>query len=86
MTLLKTSLKKNDLRERKLVRTDVDGKYIVFTNLKSNFYAIDSICSHRGGPLEEGTLEGYILVCPWHQGIFDIRTAKAFPETNGLLI
>jgi nitrite reductase/ring-hydroxylating ferredoxin subunit len=32
--------------------------------------------------LEEGTLEGYELICPWHQRIFDIRTAKASPKTD----
>jgi ferredoxin-NADP reductase len=43
---------------------------------------MDSVCSHEGGPLEEGTLENYALVCPWHQGVFDIRTAKASPDTD----
>ena len=43
---------------------------------------MDSVCSHEGGPLEEGTLEGYELICPLHQGIYDIRTAKASPKTD----
>jgi nitrite reductase/ring-hydroxylating ferredoxin subunit len=43
---------------------------------------MDSICSHEGGPLEEGTLEGYNLICPWHQGIFDVRSAKESPDTD----
>jgi glycine betaine catabolism B len=43
---------------------------------------MDSVCSHEGGPLEDGSLDGYNLTCPWHQGIFDIRNAKASPETS----
>jgi nitrite reductase/ring-hydroxylating ferredoxin subunit len=32
--------------------------------------------------LEEGELEGNTLICPWHQGKFDIRSAKASAETD----
>jgi nitrite reductase/ring-hydroxylating ferredoxin subunit len=82
MVVFKTSLKKNDLVERKLIKVDVNGKSLVLTNLNGKLYAMDSVCSHEGGPLEEGTLEDYTLICPWHQGKFDIRTAKAFTETD----
>jgi nitrite reductase/ring-hydroxylating ferredoxin subunit len=82
MPVLKTSLKKNDFQEGKLLRADVDGKSIVLTNIKGKFYAMDSVCSYEGGPLEEGTLDDYNLICPWHQGIYDICTAKASPETD----
>ncbi|MGH9974999.1 MAG: Rieske (2Fe-2S) protein [Nitrososphaeraceae archaeon] len=82
MTRLKTSLKKDGLREGKLMRIDVNGYSIVLTMINETIYAMDTVCSHEGGPLEEGTLEGYDLICPWHQGIFDIRSAKASPDTN----
>jgi len=82
MAILKTSLKKNDLEERKLVKVDINDKSIVLTNISDNLYAMDAVCSHEGGPLEEGTLENYTLTCPWHYGKFDIRTAKAFAETD----
>ncbi|MFZ0895664.1 MAG: Rieske (2Fe-2S) protein [Candidatus Nitrosopolaris sp.] len=75
MTSFKTSLKKNDIQEGNLMRVDVNGKSLVLTNIQGKLYAMDSVCSHEGGPLEEGTLEGYELICPWHQGIYDIQTA-----------
>jgi len=81
MAILKTSLKNNDLEERKLVKIDINDKSLVLTNISGKLYAMDSVCSHEGGPLEEGTLEDYTLTCPWHYGKFDIRTAKAFAET-----
>lgn len=82
MTRHSTPFRKSDLQEGKAVRVDVDGKAIVIALVSGNVYAMDSVCSHEGGPLEDGTIEGYCLVCPWHQGIFDIRTAKASPETD----
>ena len=82
MAIFKTSFKKNDLEERKLVKVDVSGKSIVLAKINDRFYAMDSVCSHEEGPLEEGTLEDYTLTCPWHQGKFDVRTAKAFTETD----
>ena len=57
MPVIKTSLRKNDLQEHKLLKENVDGKSRVFTKIQDNFYAMDSVCSHEGGPLEEGTLE-----------------------------
>jgi nitrite reductase/ring-hydroxylating ferredoxin subunit len=64
MTSIKTSLKKNDIQEGNLMRVDVNGKSLVLTNIQDKLYAMDSVCSHEGGPLEEGTLEGYELICP----------------------
>ncbi|MDN5846414.1 MAG: Rieske 2Fe-2S domain-containing protein [Candidatus Nitrosocosmicus sp.] len=82
MPILKTTLKKGDIQEDKLVKVEVSDKSIVLTNIDGKFYAMDSVCSHAGGPLEEGTLEGYTLTCPWHFGKFDVRNAKASLETN----
>jgi ferredoxin-NADP reductase/nitrite reductase/ring-hydroxylating ferredoxin subunit len=75
-------LKKADFQDGKLLRTDIGGKSIVIGMANGKLYAMDSVCSHEGGPLEDGTLEAYNLTCPWHQGIFDIRNAKASPETS----
>ena len=82
MTRYSTPFRKSDLQEGKPVRVDVNGKPIVIALVSGRVYAMDSVCSHEGGPLEDGTIEGYCLTCPWHQGIFDIRTAKASPETD----
>jgi nitrite reductase/ring-hydroxylating ferredoxin subunit len=82
MPLLKT-LNKNDLQEGKLEKVEInDDKSIILTKINGKYYAMDSVCSHEGGPLEDGELEGYSLICPWHQGKFDIRSAKASPETD----
>ncbi|MDN5844872.1 MAG: Rieske 2Fe-2S domain-containing protein [Candidatus Nitrosocosmicus sp.] len=82
MTRLKIPLNKDELQEGKLKKIDVNEYSIVLTMINENIFAMDTVCSHEGGPLDEGTLEGYNLICPWHQGIFDIRSAKASPKTD----
>ena len=33
-------------------------------------WALKETCSHAGGPLAQGTLDGYNIVCPWHSSAF----------------
>ncbi len=78
----KANPKRSDIQEGKLIRIELDGKALVLTAVKDKIYAIDAICSHEGGPLEDGTIEGYSITCPWHQAIFDIRSGKVSPDTS----
>ena len=72
---------RKDLREGSLLRVDVDGKPIVLATVQGKVYAMDAVCSHEGGPLEDGSLEGYELKCPWHYALFDVRNAKVSEQT-----
>jgi len=49
----------------------------VIVNLDGQFYAIEDVCTHDGGPLGEGDLEGAELICPRHGSRFDVRTGEA---------
>lgn len=53
---------------------EVDGRSIAVFNVAGQFYAIDNLCPHRGGPLGEGDVEGKIVVCPWHAWRWDVTT------------
>jgi glycine betaine catabolism B len=72
---------KKDLQQNHLLRVEPNGKPIVLSLVNGRVYAMDTVCSHEGGPLEEGTLEGYSLTCPWHYAIFDVRNAKVSDQT-----
>jgi ferredoxin-NADP reductase/nitrite reductase/ring-hydroxylating ferredoxin subunit len=72
---------KKDLQEGSLLKVEPEGKPIVLSLVNGKVYAMDAVCSHEGGPLEEGTLEGYNLTCPWHYAIFDVRNAKVSDQT-----
>ena len=76
-----TSVKEKDLQESKPVRIDVKNKPIVLTKVSGKVYAMDAVCSHEGGPLEDGNVEGYNLICPWHYAVFDVRNAKVSDQT-----
>jgi glycine betaine catabolism B len=72
---------KNELKEGGLLRVEPEGKPIVLAVVEDNIYAMDAVCSHEGGPLEDGTLQGYELKCPWHYAIFDVRNARVSEQT-----
>lgn len=54
---------------------EVSGEKVCVINAEGN-YAIGNVCTHVGGPLDEGTLEGFEVECPWHGSKFDIRTGQ----------
>jgi 3-phenylpropionate/trans-cinnamate dioxygenase ferredoxin subunit len=56
---------------------EVDGIEIVIVNLDGAFYALEDVCTHDGGPLGEGRLEGCQIICPRHGARFDVRTGAA---------
>ena len=55
---------------------DVAGEKVCIINIEGNYYAIGNVCTHMGGPLNEGTLEGFEVQCPWHGSKFDVRTGE----------
>jgi ferredoxin-NADP reductase/nitrite reductase/ring-hydroxylating ferredoxin subunit len=65
-----------DIPASKMKEVQVDGENICVANVEGKYYAIGSICTHEGGPLADGTLEGYEVECPWHQSKFDVRTGE----------
>src|SRR3990170_7577403 len=55
----------------------VNGRHLAVCNVDGTFYAIDDVCTHDGGPLGEGYLEGDQIECPRHGALFDVKTGKA---------
>lgn len=56
---------------------EFEDHYLVLVAIGSEVYCLDDICTHDGGPLGEGELEGTCLVCPRHGAKFDVRTGAA---------
>jgi 3-phenylpropionate/trans-cinnamate dioxygenase ferredoxin component len=54
-----------------------DDKNILVTNVTGKFYAISARCTHAGGDLSKGKLDGSIVTCPRHGSKFDVTTGKA---------
>ena len=72
---------KSDLREGGLLGVQIDSNRIVLAMVEDKIYAMNAVCSHKGAPLEEGTLLGYDLKCPWHFALFDVRDGKVSAKT-----
>jgi nitrite reductase/ring-hydroxylating ferredoxin subunit/uncharacterized membrane protein len=62
-----------DLDEGKLTRVDVAGIPAVLFKQGATIYAIGAVCTHLGGPLDEGTCENGEVTCPWHGSRFRMR-------------
>ncbi|MFN2216291.1 MAG: Rieske (2Fe-2S) protein [Anaerolineales bacterium] len=56
---------------------EIDEKQIVLFNIAGNFYAMGDVCSHDDGPVGDGEIEGFEIICPRHGARFDIRTGEA---------
>ena len=56
-----------------LQRVMVEGKDILLVKVKDKYYALHNRCPHLGCPLHTGSLDGYLLKCPCHDWVFDVR-------------
>ena len=74
------------LPDDKPTRADAGGVTIVLVRRGKHLFALRDTCSHLGGPLSEGKLEGNGIVCPWHGSKFCLEDGKVlngpavFPE------
>ena len=63
---------------------DVEDRKIAVYRLDDGYFAIDDLCTHDGGPLASGEIEGDEVICPRHGARFSIRTGAAltFPAVT----
>jgi nitrite reductase/ring-hydroxylating ferredoxin subunit len=56
-----------------LLRVEVGGQQVVLADVSGELRAIGATCSHYGAPLDEGSIEGGCVVCPWHGSRFRLK-------------
>ncbi len=76
----------NQLNPGEKMKITYHGKDILLTNLANSYYAIDNSCSHMGGSLAEGTLEGTHIICPRHGSVYDVTNGKLVQSGKLLFI
>jgi nitrite reductase/ring-hydroxylating ferredoxin subunit len=79
----------------------VGGLEVLVINIEGEFFCTSARCPHAGGaPLAEGTLDGIVLTCPWHEAQFrvtdgkllrgpakeDLRVYQSFVKENSIFI
>ena len=67
----------NEITRGERLFIEVDGNPIVIFNIAGSFYAMGDICTHDGGTLGDGQLEGTQVTCPRHGARFDVTSGKA---------
>ena len=68
--------RESELGEGETLRAEVGGYVMTIVRLDGRLYAFQEFCTHRYGPLSEGTFHNGQVVCPWHRSCFDVRTGK----------
>jgi len=63
-----------DVPPGKSVCVEFGGEKVAVFNVEGTLYAIADTCTHRGGSLSEGEVDGTVVTCPWHRATFDLTT------------
>jgi nitrite reductase/ring-hydroxylating ferredoxin subunit len=67
---------KSELAVGEMKKVVLNGRDVLIANVSGNYYAVGGECTHFGGDLSEGVLEGNVVVCPNHKARFDVTTGK----------
>jgi apoptosis-inducing factor 3 len=74
---LRDGIALSDLLEGKATLGHADGEAVIVVRRGKEAFAIGATCTHYGGPLAEGLVEGDTVRCPWHHACFSLRTGEA---------
>ena len=73
----------SDLPDGKMRELAVNGKPVLMARVGVKVYAVQAKCSHLGGSLVKGTLEGTVIQCPLHGSRFDVATGEVVRWLKG---
>ncbi len=67
----------DDVAPGTTLRVEYDGEAVLLCNVEGRIYAVEDRCSHDGGELDQGELDGCRIECPRHGAYFDVTTGAA---------
>ncbi len=70
------TISESALGEGDSLRLEINGLIVTVAKVDGKIYACQEFCTHRFGPLSEGSFDGLSVRCPWHGSCFDMRTGK----------
>lgn len=62
---------------------DIDGVHVLIANIAGELYAVRNNCPGSMAPLHLGGFTPPIIICPWHNEAFDVRTGKRADGQQG---
>lgn len=66
-----------DIEPGEAIAVSLHGREIALFRVGDDFFATDNKCTHSGAPLADGYLDGDVIECPLHQGLFNVRSGSA---------
>lgn len=78
----------SDLSDPGKTVVQAGDRAVALFRVSGQFWATDDRCTHDGGQLVAGRLEGYTIICPRHGARFDVRTGEVLskPASVDLLV
>jgi nitrite reductase/ring-hydroxylating ferredoxin subunit/uncharacterized membrane protein len=64
------------LAENETLRVQLDATIMTVAKVNGEFYAFQEFCTHRFGPLSEGSFHDGQVQCPWHRSCFNVKTGE----------
>jgi 3-phenylpropionate/trans-cinnamate dioxygenase ferredoxin subunit len=75
-----------EIQPNQMKNVKLGNKEVLIANVNGAYYAIGNICTHMGGTLSKGALQGNIVTCPRHKAQFDLTTGKVVSHPKVPLI
>ncbi|HEY0307595.1 MAG TPA: Rieske 2Fe-2S domain-containing protein [Acidobacteriaceae bacterium] len=72
--------------EGQLMRVEIGNRQVCVANVEGALRAMDNLCPHRMGPLDEGWIENGEVVCPWHGWCFNPVTGVCSNATGAVSV
>ena len=72
-----TAADEGEIAPGQVKNVQVGERRLAICNVEGQYYCIDDLCTHDGGPLGQGELLGDQIECPRHGALFDVKTGKA---------
>jgi len=78
--------RESEIADGETLKVEIDDEPILLARVDGEIHAVGARCTHWGGPLEEGLLDGHTVMCPWHHACFDVRSGAVVdrPARNPL--
>jgi len=62
---------------------EIGRRWVAIYNVSGEYHAIEDVCTHDGGPLAEGSINGEVVECPRHGACFNIKTGAMLSGPAG---